>query len=366
MRWLSRWKHWAMFVLLAPAASLVAYHLGSLVAVRWAKAQEQRLPPASVNGLYIEPTSLDMGEVWETPRHTFRLRIQNIGSIARTITRFQTTCGCLELEPPGQTIAPGGKAEFTAHLDLTHRLPYQWGVGQWPVSVRLDPVFKEDFAPTPGWEVKGIVRSRVSINTPRLAFEDQCSHGGARVWQKIRAKAYVPLKSLRASILPKSAEVRVESSAANPEDYFIFVSPNPSLPIGRFHFQVQLQAVTLDGEIHPCSAIEVVGEMQPSSRVTPRMVLLGEHTIPTEAEADVTLRLPAKDWKIDHIETDTTDTLVTQAKAELEEGVRLHITQRIRQVGDHVSIIRIAVRKPDKQVEIVPVEVRYYGQSGSR
>jgi hypothetical protein len=78
------------------------------------------------------------------------------------------------------------------------------------------------------------------------------------------------------------------------------------------------------------------------------------------------VRLPANDWKIDRIETDTTDTLVTQDKAKLEEGLRLHITQRIRQVGDGVSSIRIVVRKPDKQVEIVPVEVRYYGQSGPR
>jgi hypothetical protein len=130
--------------------------------------------------------------------------------------------------------------------------------------------------------------------------------------------------------------------------------------------EVQLQAVTPDDVSHPCSAIEVVGEMQPSSRVIPRMVLLGEHTVPSEAEADVTLRLPANDWKIDHIETETTDTLVTRAKADLEEGVHLHITQRIRQIGDRVSTIRIVVRKPDKQVEVVPVEVRYYGQSGPR
>ncbi|MHB1426511.1 MAG: hypothetical protein ACYC3I_25400 [Gemmataceae bacterium] len=122
----------------------------------------------------------------------------------------------------------------------------------------------------------------------------------------------------------------------------------------------------IEGEVHPCSTIEVVGEMQPSARVIPRRVLLGENTVPSEAEADVTLRLPAKDWKIDHLEADTTDTLVTQAKIELEEGVRLHIKQRISQVGDHVSTIRIVVRKPDKQVEIVPVEVRYYGQSGPR
>jgi hypothetical protein len=148
----------------------------------------------------------------------------------------------------------------------------------------------------------------------------------------------------------------------NGYEYFILVSPDPTLPIGRFAFSVRLQAVTPDGEFHPCSTIDVVGEMQPSSRVIPRLVLLGEQTIFTDAEADVTLRLPTKDWKIDHIETDSTDTSVSQFEA--AEGRRLHITQRIGGIGDHVSIIRIVVRKPDKQLEIVPVEVRYHGQKG--
>lgn len=117
-------------------------------------------------------------------------------------------------------------------------------------------------------------------------------------------------------------------------------------------------------DVHPCSTIDVVGSMQPSSRVIPRLVLLGEQTIPSDAEADVTLRLPTKDWRIDHIETDSRDTSVSQFAA--EEGRRLHITQRITEVGDRVSIIRIVVRKPDKQLEIVPVEVRYHGQKGPR
>ncbi|HWD37678.1 MAG TPA: DUF1573 domain-containing protein, partial [Fimbriimonas sp.] len=80
--------------------------------------QEQRTPLPTVNGLYIEPQALDIGEVWETPRYTFHLAIQNADGVTKTIARFQTTCGCLELEPPGQTLASGKKAEFTCNLNL--------------------------------------------------------------------------------------------------------------------------------------------------------------------------------------------------------------------------------------------------------
>lgn len=120
----SQWRQWAVFMLLAPTASLAAYHLGSLTSTGL-KQQEQRRQPPTINGLFVEPQSLDLGEVSETPRHTFRLTIQNRGSAARTISRFQTTCGCLQLDPSRQTIAPGATAEFTGNLDLMHRRPYQ-------------------------------------------------------------------------------------------------------------------------------------------------------------------------------------------------------------------------------------------------
>lgn len=86
--------------------------------------------------------------------------------------------------------------------------------------MRLDPVFAGDLTPTRGWELHGEVRNRLSLSAPKLAFEDRCLHKGDRVWRKVRAKVHVPLKSLQASITPKSSgEVRVESNAANPEEY---------------------------------------------------------------------------------------------------------------------------------------------------
>lgn len=362
---LGRWKHWFFFLLVAPAASLAAYHLGSLTALGLGQ-KEQSSPLATINGLYIEPQALDLGEVWETPDHTFRLTIQNAGKVVRSISRFQTTCGCLQLDPPGRLVAPGEKAEFNARLDLMHRLPYQIGLAQWPKVVRLDPVFEGDLTATLGWEMKAVVRSRVSTDRTQIPFADRCSRDGVRVWSKVRVKAHVPLKRLQATVHPNCAAVRIETSPASPEDYFLFVSPNPSLPLGAFRFEVRLRAVTLDDVSHECTTIEAFGGMQPASRVLPRMVLLGEYTIPSEAEADVTLKLPSSDWQIDHLETDSTETLVTQAEGETKESPRLHIAQQIKRPGDGVSTIRIVVRKPNKQLETVTVEVRYYGQNGSR
>ena len=265
---LSRWKHRLIFLLLVTTISLASYHFGSLAATSL-RSREQPAPVPTINGLFIDPQALDLGEMWETPAHTFPLTIHNQGSVARTIDHFLTTCGCLQLVPQGKTISPGDKAEFVGKLDLMPGFS-QVGLTQWPLSVRLDPVFAGDITPTRGWELKADVRNRLSLSAPKLAFEDRCAHKGDRVWRKVRAKAHVPLKSLQASIVPKSAaEVRVEAIATNPSEYFIFVSPDPTLPIGPFVFSVRLQAVTDGDEVHPCSTIEVVGAMQPTSRVIP-------------------------------------------------------------------------------------------------
>lgn len=306
---------------------LLAYLLGGLASAGL-RRQVQSDPLPTINGLYINPGQLDLGEVWATPSHTFPLLIQNLGSSPRTITRFLTTCGCLQLEPEGRTLAPGEKFEFSAHLLLMPGQPLERNVARWPTSVRVDPVFQENLFSKGGWQVKGMVRNRIGIDRVQMVFPDQCTYKGPAIWQKAHVQSFVPLKSLRATVDSKWAAVRVEKNPAAGQ-YAIHVSPNPSLSIGAFRFTIEVSVETNDGAVYPGPTIEVVGEMQPSTVVMPRVVFLGDHKMPAEAEADVTLKLPGKDWKIDHIETDSAELLVSQAKVSGSEGIRLHLKQRI-------------------------------------
>jgi hypothetical protein len=102
--------------------------------------------------LFIDPQALDLGELWETPAHTFPLTIHNQGSIARTVERFETTCGCLQLEPRGKSIAPGDKAEFVGKLDL---MPGFSQVGAGPVGV--------GGAPRPGIRRRSYADARMGV-----------------------------------------------------------------------------------------------------------------------------------------------------------------------------------------------------------
>jgi hypothetical protein len=105
--------------------------------------------------------------------------------------------------------------------------------------------------------------------------------------------------------------------------------------------------------------------MQPSSRVVPRMILFGEKPIGDKAEAFVTVRLPSEDWAIDHFETDDADTAVAREGTDTDGGIRFRVTQRIGQIGDHRSSVRVIIRKADRQMEAVMVDVQYYGQKAA-
>jgi hypothetical protein len=175
----------------------------------------------------------------------------------------------------------------------------------------------------------------------------------------------MPISRLEAFAVPDIATVQVEPIAGAAAEYYIMITPKPDVPIGPFRFAVPVRAVTSDGAVHPCAAIDASGEMQPSTRVTPRLVLLGERPVRDRAEAEVRVRLPANGWAIDRVEADSAETTVCRVGTGSDGEALLRVVQRITRAGDRVSPIRIIVRKPDRQTEAVTVEVRYHGLAGS-
>jgi hypothetical protein len=315
-----------------------------------------------VDGLFVESKSLALGEVWETREHRIVLSIKNVSNETRTIKEFGHSCDCTAVEPSTLTLDPGSQKDIEVRIDLTHRQPYQLGLERWPVGVEIRPVFENSFASSAGWKMAGVVRSRISLDAPKLAFGDQCNRAGSIVTRKIHAKAHIPLQRLEAVAPPEFATARVEPVSGSPSEYQILVSPRTDLPIGPFQFEVRIRAVEPDGSVRACASIDVSGEMQPTTRIFPKVILLGDRQLGETAEAEINVRLAAKDWKIDRIETDSEDISVSNGQTDEKGEVRLGVIQKIRRLGDVVSHCRIVIRKPDGNTEVVTSEVHYFGR----
>ena len=172
----------------------------------------------------------------------------------------------------------------------------------------------------------------------------------------VRANARATLEVAMKSSL---ATVRVTPSTKTGE-YEIDITPRPNLVVGPFWFDVPLVVVSPDGDRRRCAAIEVSGEMRPSTRIVPDVVLLGEHPVGGEATAEVSVRLPAgPGWAVDRVEGSPDTTLMPNGSSE-DGALRYRLVQRIKGPGDKVVKAKILVSKPGHDLESVDLTVRYY------
>jgi hypothetical protein len=359
------WSRVGMLLML-PLISVGGYFSGVLLDLRSWNANrptDAMHGPGVVNGLRIDPASLDIEDVWEDPAYELHVALTNVGSQPRVISHFSLSCGCLTIEPDQLTIEPGETRNMTLHVNLTHRQPYQIGMARWTVAARFQPIFQDDLASSQGWDVRIGVLSRVNFDTWQIAFGDRATHSGPAVEHLVKAHSLQPLRRLEARVEPDVATVRVESVRGSETDYVLKVSPHPELPVGPFHGQIITTAVGKDGQVCRCATIPFSGEMQSATRLLPQIILLGERSLGSSAEATVTVLLPrTPGWDVDHIESDDPHTDLKRLRESHDGGIRFLVRQQIMAPGDHVTRVRFVLRRPDGVQDSAGLEVRYYGQ----
>ncbi|HEY7426950.1 MAG TPA: hypothetical protein VH682_22130 [Gemmataceae bacterium] len=345
------------------AACLSTYLLGTFLAERFVRSESGLVasPVSSVPGLSIEPVELNLGEVWEDPDFTALVQLRNTSDHDIAVSKFSTSCTCSGIEPPSPVVPAKGSVPLKVKMDLTHSLPHAWGVERRPFSLAIHPIVTGGEAPN-GWEITGIVRSRVSLSDLRLEFADQCTHAGPAVRRKVRATAYLPLAALEATPQPHVASVHIEPLRESPGEYEIVIAPDPNLPVGAFQFKVPVTAVAPEDVRYRCATIQVCGEMQPSTRIVPGVVLLGEHSLGGEAAAEVSVRFPDRSgWAVDRVVVESPHLKLTPNGSFADGAPCYRVTQKIVECGDRESKATFVVAKGGGEWETVELKIRYHG-----
>ena len=352
-----------MVIGLMVVAGVAAYALGGLFADKAVTAPAAINSQPTVGGLFVEPTTLVLGEVQETASHPLRLEIRNTTSQPKKIIDIQGSCGCTEIEPRELTLPPGGTGTVSVVIDLTKRPYSHSGVSRRQFSVRVDPVFAGDFAPTPGWLVTAEVLSAVTVDVTKLGFAEGCVHQGESVTRRVRVATHVPLGGLEAEVVPANAGTAILVPTGSGQ-YDLAISPNRTLPVGPFQFTVQVRPITPNWKPLTAIPVEVSGEMRPTVRAFPRTVLFGEVETPGMADAEVVLTLPPGDkWRVGRIESDSEGTKVVAVGPAPDGGVRYRIEQPVTKLGDQQVVVSFAVLGPEDRKETVRVELRYHGRA---
>lgn len=316
-----------------------------------------------MNGLAIEQSALDLGEVWETTGHPAQIPVRNSSSHPRTVRGFRKGCACVEVVPTGFTLRPGEAITLTVTADLTRREPQHRGQDRWPVAFAIEPEFA-DAAPSGSWSLTGTALGRLSLDTSHLKFGDDVASGGPPKSRAVRATAHVPLA--RVEVVPDPPVVSARVDEEGPGRYRLVVSPRADLPVGPFRSTVAVRAVTPDGAAHPAAPLEVSGEVGSAARVFPRVTHLGEVPAPGEATAEVTVRLPGGGWEVGRVEAGTPGAEVRAVGPGPDGGAVYRITQPVTAPGDGRAEVWFVVRTPAGGWDTVPAEVRWFGRAAGR
>jgi hypothetical protein len=359
--WLARLIRRTGLAVGAAVACGAAYYLGAVAADTVTPRPVPDPPAVVVNGLAIDPAALALGEVWETPRHVVTIPVRNVSGQARTVREFARSCSCVGVAPPTLTLQPVQTATLTVSADLTAREPHHRGLARRTATLRIQPVFEGDAAPSDGWAVTVDVRSYLSLDAPALVFGDDLVAGGPAKTRKLRLTAHVPLARVEAEADSPAVAVRVEPDG--PGRYAVVVTPRPDLPVGPFRCGVAVRPVTADGVTRPAVPFEVSGAVGSPVRVSPRAVLVGEVPVPGPVVAEVVVSLPGGDgWAVARIEADAAGVDVAAAGPGPDGGTLYRITRPLDRPGSGQTEVRFVVRGPNHQTETVPVEVRWFGR----
>ncbi len=335
-------------------------------------AHSRGLPGAAgalviVEGLSVDPAALDLGEVWEEGAYLHTLSIRNDNPNPVEVARFFVSCGCAGVEPQTVSLAPGETADVHLKLDLARRTLNDLGRASRPFAVSLGPLLKssEAMAPSGGWELRAVIKSRVTLDKLSLHFGDEPIQSALPLTRKVHATVHLPRSSLRVSAADNAVSWKINPHADRPDEFDVAVSTNPAaLKAGPFKTTLNIEVVTAEGEALPGVKLPVAGTVRPEVRPVPASVLLGVRRIGRTAEATVALQMPpGEKWEVERIEVDSPDVQVDSVPAGSAGGRAYRLRVRITKEGPQASEVRFFVRKPGRDTAPVAMTVSYDGDA---
>jgi hypothetical protein len=349
---------WLLAIVILGLSFGAAYWAGLV-----ARQANQPPPMEVIEGLAVAAADLDMGEVWEEKGIARKLHIRNQTPGHIEIHDIQQTCSCTDIKPRRLSIAAGETATIDLTLDLTHRTYSERGQARRPFAVGIYPVLDPKAQPRLGWRLYGIINSRVTVDTPSIDFGEEVVCGQRPLARKVIATVHVADASLRAHVVPDLATVRLNALKESTSRFELIVAPLPTLPLGPFSFELQLDLITKLGDHLPGVIVPITGRMQPAVRALPARLVFGPQRVGHSVEATVTLQVPvAENWIVNHIETESNDVVVERfVHPDTSFRPTFRVRQRIRNPGHQSSKVRFFVRKGHGDPVTLTMEVSYDG-----
>jgi len=308
-------------------------------------------------GLAVKSAYLHVGEVWEQSEFRYELPLENRTQESIKVDGFSSSCTCASIEPRSLTIPAGECRRVRLTLDLTRKV-HSVEEPTNTFTVEIIPFVKSSRSRTRGWQVHGVVKSRVTLNASSMDFGEEAVQGEPFPRRKVEALAHVPCGSLVTSAQPDIVAVDVVRVGDDSKRFEVYIAPKPDLKPGPFRSWVNLEVISSDGKRLSGAKLSVSGQVKQPVWAVPSKVQLPLSDVGETAEAVVVLQSPAGVmYTVEKTHTDSKDVEVSPATSGVISGNAFSIRMRTSKLGDQCSIVNFHVRMQGGQQLVVPVEV---------
>lgn len=337
-----RSSQWLLALLLLTVVGLLGFWVG------------YRRQSTAYGGLIVKEENLDFGDVWVQEAFGWQLSVYNPTGQDIEVLDLRSSCNCSSIEPKSFVVPAGGETDIRLVLDLKDpdAEPRRRFLRDFVVEVL--PVTK-DVPPGPtGWRLHGRVRDAIALIRSPVEFDNAMLRGEPYPTGLIQIETHVPLRTLNAECDRSSALVGVIGESPHGRAFELAVTPQQTLPAGRFRFPIQLQAKTLRGETLPPITIHAAGRIVNDIYALPSSIDFGMRAKLELCEETVTFQSrTGVEFMIEQFEATAGDIELEPQTTDFAAYHTVRIVARFDGTGQKSTLIHASTRtRSDKSLTL--------------
>lgn len=230
----------------------------------------------------IEPRYLSFGTVWEDENFQWEFPVRNVSRSALAIVDWNTSCGCVSIEPKPCTLRPNETRTFRATFNLLSPVAMERDLNSSTQSVgtiSVSPKLTIANIVPPTFYFSGIIRKVLSLSNREfdLVGTRKLARGTPNPPLTVHVSSRLHLDELRATCSKNFAHADVTERLGDTNAFDVAISLDDP-PTGPFAFTVNVIPF-VRGEELPSRDIRITGETVGEIYCIPDCILLGAAAI---------------------------------------------------------------------------------------
>jgi hypothetical protein len=349
-----RWMRKGVTIAFLIFACAAAYSVGVFF--------HQIAPPNE--GLTIPDSYLDFGDVWEDPGFRWKLLLENPTEKNIQISRFESSCTCLSIQPKSIVISPGERAFVEMTLDLAFKHAEEADLPIRDFTVRIIPYVRGGLPNLQGWVVRGRVRSPIKMSPRSIYFWQELADGGPIAPKRVTITSHLPVQGLEILSESQFISTKLSKKANDPQAFELDVFPPSSLPSGPFTFAIFVYAIRPDGTRLPPSSLQVSGFFQGWIEALPSHIAFGPRRKGEKVEETILLRSSmGKGIHLEGINTSAKELTVEPLPKGSKGEVAFRLVQLISREGAQRNLLEFILGGTTGESQRIPITITYFGVS---